>query len=68
MESSSFKGGPRRSLTIMISNQVQFEYEKEIRRKDNAKIKISKYVNTLLEEMGLVDIWRNLHPLEKDFT
>ena len=31
------------------------------------RLKISKYVNTLLEEMGLVDIWRNLHPLEKDF-
>ena len=29
--SSSFKGGPRRGVTIMISNQVQFEYEKEIR-------------------------------------
>src|SRR4029434_9087868 len=28
--SSSFKGGPRRGVTIMISNQVQFEYEKEI--------------------------------------
>ena len=31
-------------------------------------IQISRYVNTLLEEMGLVDVWRNLHPLEKDFT
>ena len=29
--SGLFRGGPRRGVTIMISNQLQFEYEKEIR-------------------------------------
>ena len=28
----------------------------------------SKFVKISLEEMGMMDIWRNLNPLERDFT
>ena len=132
--SSWFKNGPRRGVTIMISNQVQFKFEKEIRdgegryiivkgmldnvmvtlvniyappdcdkhffrsifdviavetegilicggdfnvvlnhnidttSEKRSRIQVCKYVNTLLEDMGLTDIWRSLHPLERDFT
>ena len=47
---------------------VVLNYNMDTTSLKKSKIQMSRYVNTLLEEMGLVDIWRNLHPLEKDFT
>lgn len=32
------------------------------------KKQISKFVKLSLEEMGMIDIWRSLNSLEKDFT
>ncbi len=32
------------------------------------KKQISKFVKLSLEEMGMIDIWRSLNPLGKDFT
>lgn len=29
---------------------------------------ISNFVNDSLEEMGLIDVWRDVHPLDKDYT
>lgn len=31
-------------------------------------MQITRFINRSLEEMGMIDIWRNLHPLEKEFT
>lgn len=35
--------------------------------KRNGK-QLSRFINTSLEEMGLIDVWRNLHPLEREYT
>lgn len=32
------------------------------------KINLTKFMNLSLEEMGMIDVWRSLHPQEKDFT
>ena len=32
------------------------------------KMYITKLMNILLKEQGIVDVWRELHPLEKDYT
>lgn len=32
------------------------------------KKQLSKFVKLSLEEMGMIDIWRSLNPIEKDFT
>lgn len=31
------------------------------------KTHLTKIMNTYLKEQGLVDVWRELHPLEKDY-
>lgn len=36
--------------------------------KKKTKNHLTKLLNTFCEELGLVDIWRNLHPLERDYT
>lgn len=33
-----------------------------------SKKRISKFVNMSLEEMGLIDVWRILHPLGREYT
>lgn len=131
---SSFKGGCRRGVVILISNTTKFELEKECRDKEGRyvivkgrvenelvtlvniyappesdksffkclfddiiaetggilvcggdlnvirdhkidttslkknKMHLTRFINISLEEMGMIDVWRNLHPLEKDFT
>lgn len=32
------------------------------------KLHMSKYLNILIKETGMFDVWRNLHASEKDFT
>lgn len=32
------------------------------------KGQLTRFINISLEEMGMVDVWRSLHPLLKDFT
>lgn len=34
----------------------------------DSKSKKSAILNTMIKELGLIDIWRHLHPKEKDFT
>uniref|UniRef100_A0A8C7WYM9 Reverse transcriptase domain-containing protein n=1 Tax=Oryzias sinensis TaxID=183150 RepID=A0A8C7WYM9_9TELE len=29
---------------------------------------LAGFINTTLEEMGVIDVWREIHPLEKDYT
>ena len=131
---SSFKGGRRRGVIILISNSVMFDMEKEIKDKEGryimvvgklenepvtlinvyappesdktffkelfniiaveakgllimggdtnmvlcdkkdttsknrSKKYIAKFINTTLQEMGLIDIWRMKHPLERGYT
>ena len=131
---SSFKGGRRRGVIILIANTVTFDFEKEIKDKEGryvivvgkldnepvtlvnvyappesdkdffrdlfntvatvikgvlimggdtnialsekkdttslnrGKKHIAKFMNTTLQEMGLVDIWRTMHPTEIGFT
>lgn len=131
---SSFNGGRKRGVIILISNTVTFEFEREIKDKEGryiivlgrldsepvtlvniyappesdrsfytnmfntlatvlsgvlimggdtnvvlnekkdctslnrSKKHIAKCMNTTLQEMGLVDIWRNMHPEEKGYT
>ena len=36
--------------------------------KKSSKIQLAKYINTALTEVGITDVWRELHPLERDFT
>lgn len=36
--------------------------------KNGSKIQLSRYINTTLAELGITDVWRELHPLERDFT
>ena len=33
-----------------------------------SKKHLSKFINTSVQEMGLIDVWRELHPLERDYT
>lgn len=37
-------------------------------RKKSSRIQLSRHVKTALTEMGVIDIWRELHPVEKDYT
>lgn len=32
------------------------------------KKQINRYINTMMSELGLVDVWRDTHPLERDYT
>lgn len=34
----------------------------------NSKKHLTKSINTLVQEMGLIDVWREFHPLERDYT
>lgn len=36
--------------------------------KKRSKTHISKLINNTIEEMGFFDVWRDLHPLEKDYS
>ena len=36
--------------------------------KKSSKIQVSRYLNTVLTELGFSDVWRELHPFERDFT
>ncbi|RCU34438.1 hypothetical protein DVA76_20065, partial [Acinetobacter baumannii] len=36
--------------------------------KKSSKIQVSRYLNTVLTELGISDVWRELHPFERDFT
>ena len=33
----------------------------------NKKI-VNKYINTMMAEMGIIDVWRELHPLQRDYS
>lgn len=33
-----------------------------------SKTHLSKFMNVSLKEQGMVDVWRELHPTEKDYT
>ena len=35
---------------------------------NRSKEHISKYVNIMMAELGIIDIWRELHPMERDYT
>lgn len=34
----------------------------------NHKIHLSRFINTTLQEMGMFDVWKDLHPFERDYT
>ena len=34
----------------------------------SSKIHLSRYLNTTLTEVGIIDVWRETHPLERDYT
>lgn len=34
----------------------------------SSKIHLSRYLNTTLTELGIIDVWRETHPLERDYT
>ena len=132
---SSYRGGCKRGVAILISNSLQFETLKEIRDKEgryvlvkgkvenhlitlmniyappdsgkdfyrnifklliqeaqglmicggdfnltlnknldttstkiNKRNRMSRYVNNVLAELGMIDVWRDMHPLERDYT
>ena len=33
-----------------------------------SKKHLTRFINTSVQEMGLIDVWRELHPLERDYT
>jgi len=35
---------------------------------NNSKKHLTKFVNASVQEMGQIDFWRELHPLERDYT
>lgn len=36
--------------------------------KKNSKTHLTRYINTNLAELGVIDVWRECHPLERDYT
>lgn len=50
-------------LNIMVNHNLDTTSTKK-----SSKIQLARYVNTTLTELGLNDVWRELHPLEKDYT
>uniref|UniRef100_A0AAR2M341 Endonuclease/exonuclease/phosphatase domain-containing protein n=1 Tax=Pygocentrus nattereri TaxID=42514 RepID=A0AAR2M341_PYGNA len=36
--------------------------------KKSSKTPVRRYLNTVLLELGIIDVWRELHPFERDFT
>lgn len=132
---SSFRGGSKKGVAILISNRIKFECLKEIKDKNgtyvmvrgeleeqmvtlfniypppesdksfyknvfdlvsretegilicggdwnvvlnsildstsskrNSKTHLSRYINTNFKELGIIDVWRECHPLERDYT
>lgn len=47
---------------------ITLDHKMDTTSKKRSKTHLSKYLNTLLKEQGMVDIWREFHPAEKDYT
>lgn len=52
----------RGDLNVVMNHSMDIRVSKE------KKMQLTRSINMPLKEMGMIDIWRNLHPLEKDFT
>uniref|UniRef100_A0A3Q3ASL9 Reverse transcriptase domain-containing protein n=1 Tax=Kryptolebias marmoratus TaxID=37003 RepID=A0A3Q3ASL9_KRYMA len=49
-------------LNVVLNHNVDTTSHKK------TKMHLTKFINDSLEEMGMTDVWRSLHPLGKDFT
>lgn len=49
-------------LNVVLNNNLDTTSHKR------SKGQITKFINIILEDMGMVDAWRFLHPLVKDYT
>ena len=47
---------------------VTLNYNLDTTSTNRNKKQINKYINTMMSELGIIDVWRELHPLERDYT
>lgn len=59
MEGVSICGG---DLNIVLNHDLDTTSHKKNKKH------ITKFMNHICTEMGLIDVWRELHPLEKDYS